>query len=202
MHLQQRLRMQYTVWSRGRLIGTTDLAFLQLTPLQRSGWFIPLAYGHTLMPEVSAGLIAMRAWLHRKTTDAGGNGIVQPSLHGSTLFADIAEAYQRAEVLELQLRHSDGSIAATSDIGIQDTEAFLALHVDDTGVADERLQLTNKHEWLDADDADWTTNWAVNHDMALSDATLQRSDAESWSAPAARENERYQIHVRFVQAPR
>jgi hypothetical protein len=52
---------------------------------------------------------------------------VQPGLHQSELFADLAEAFQHLQALELELRREDGSVVPTSDIGIQDTERLLEL---------------------------------------------------------------------------
>jgi len=39
----------YTVWSRGTLIGETDLDFWQITKNFRTGWFLPAANVDRLM---------------------------------------------------------------------------------------------------------------------------------------------------------
>lgn len=120
--------MRFTVWSRGRLIGETDLGFPPVIAQARSGWFEPNAEGAKVMPVVAAVLPAMRAYVHRNAVDAAGNRLVQPELVGSTLFADLAEALHHAGALELELRREDGSVVPTEDIGIQDMEQLLALN--------------------------------------------------------------------------
>src|SRR4051812_3856264 len=41
--------MSYTVWSRGRLLGASDLGFIQIYSHMRMGWFLPSAEGEKLM---------------------------------------------------------------------------------------------------------------------------------------------------------
>lgn len=58
--------MQYTVWSRGELIGTTMLDFRTLGfDLARSGHFYPTARGNELIEEVASDTHCMRAYMHR-----------------------------------------------------------------------------------------------------------------------------------------
>ena len=45
--------MRYTIWSRGQLVGETNLDFSPIEPRQRSGEFLPTAYGETLIPAAS-----------------------------------------------------------------------------------------------------------------------------------------------------
>ena len=119
--------MQYTVTNRGRPIGVTDLGFMYIDARYRSGWFHPNAEGERLMPVIASVLPAMRAYLHRDVRGADGAPVVQPSLNGSTLFADLAEALQHVEALELALCGADGSVVPTELVGIQDTEQLLAM---------------------------------------------------------------------------
>lgn len=122
------MHVRYTVWSRGRLIGETDLGFPQVIREARSGWFHPNAEGERLMPIVAAVSPAMRAYIHhRHGVEANANGVVRPEAVRSTPYADLAEALQRADELGLELRREDGSVVATEDVGIQDTEHLLAL---------------------------------------------------------------------------
>ena len=42
--------MPYTIWSRGHLVGETNLDHTRVDPRQRSGDFLPTAFGETLIP--------------------------------------------------------------------------------------------------------------------------------------------------------
>ena len=52
--------MQYTVWSRGRLLGETDLGFIYRENRHRCGWFHPNDLGEQLMPAAVGVAPAMR----------------------------------------------------------------------------------------------------------------------------------------------
>jgi hypothetical protein len=168
MHINGTRHVRYTVWSRGRSLGDTDLGFHPIIERCRSGWFHPNADGERLMPVFVALLPAMRAYLHRDAADSAGNRIVQPALAGSSLFADLAEAFQHLSSLDLELRREDGSVVPTSSIGIQDVQHLLALSATD----------------LENDPAD-----PDEHDE---DGGL--FEPEEWG----HQLERYQIHVELV----
>lgn len=113
--------MQYTVWSRGELIGETDLGFRGLGFDQgRSGDFHPNNRGRELLPVLKCDSHCMRAYMHRNFRDADGNGILDPEYVGSDWFADIAEHLHRTAEYALELRDANNAIIATSEIGIQD----------------------------------------------------------------------------------
>jgi hypothetical protein len=119
--------VQYTISSRGRPIGTTELDFGRIDGSSRSGWFHPNALGEELMPTVALAIPAMRAYLCRDMRDADGQPIVQQNLRRSSLFADLAEALHRVDAMELSLHRPNGSLIPTSLIGIQDTEQLRGL---------------------------------------------------------------------------
>ena len=184
--------MIYTVWSKGTLIGETDLGFYVIMPQSRSGWFRPNAAGEPLMPPFASVLPAIRAYLHRDFVDAEGNGVVQPELIGSTLFADIADSFRHIQSLELEIRRSDGTVVRTEDIGIADTRrlgelARLTELEDDAdgGVTEDLLFDT---EELELDPIDFAEE--------LKSAPFDESGYE-WmlDPPQEPEGERYQIHV-------
>jgi hypothetical protein len=198
--------MPYTVWSRGRLIGETDLGFRPLIEQLRSGWFHPSPEGERLMPMVAAVSPAMRAYLHRDKVDASGNGFVLPELEGSTLFADLAEAFQHLLSFELELRREDGSVVPTSDIGIQDTHRLIAL-AEEEGEEDRSAE-----ECLEADDdpADWIEDVelfdadAMRRGGPVDDATgawMDDISATVWTPEELEEPRfpRYQIHVQLLR---
>jgi hypothetical protein len=201
--------VRYTVWSRGRLIGETDLGFIRLINQSRSGWFHPNTEGERSMPVIASVLPAMRAYLHRDAVDAQGDSLVQPALHGSTLFADLAEAFQHLRSLDLELRREDGTVVPTSDIGIQDTHQLVELPAlddeddeDDVDAAnwdadDELFEATGRDLQLEAD---------IEADAELIEQALEAcaegpfTEAE-WRADDLEEPQhpRYQIHVMLLQ---
>jgi hypothetical protein len=191
--------VRYTVWSRGRLIGDTDLGFIRVIDQARSGYFHPNVEGERLMPVIASVLPAMRAYLHRNAVDAQGDSLVQPAMHGSTAFADLAEAFQHLHSLELELRREDGSVVPTSDIGIQDTQQLVELaEMDDDDVDaaiwdadDELVETTEQDLQLEAD---------VMHDAEVIEEALGAGvddRAPDWMPDDLQEPRfpRYQIHV-------
>lgn len=193
--------MRYTVWSRGRLIGETDLGFMRLIEQSRSGWFHPNADGERVMPVIASVLPAMRAYLHRDKVDAAGNSLVHPAMYGSTAFADLAEAFQHLSSLDLELRREDGSVVPTSEIGIQDTEQLLARAEEDEGdrasrrdVDDELLEITGHDPKLEAD---------IQHDVDEVDPAGDDLDdlVVDWMPEDFEEPRfpRYQIHVLLLR---
>lgn len=167
--------MPYTVWSRGRKLGATDLGFLHFIRDSRMGWFAPAAEYEKLMP-IATG--------------------VQSALHAHASWADLAAAFQHCEALALELRRDDDSIVPTASIGIQDVQELLV-----GDAATEVLELPR--EWEDRDDLflEWTErDSAVLIDEYAADRTLDlygesmADDLEDGSFS------RYQIHVQLVDA--
>ena len=114
--------MQYTVRSKGRPIGVTDLGFVCTDVHHRMGWFHPNEYAKRVMPHISALLPALRASIGKYdgvsfTLDAGILNAKDP----------YEEAFRRVTALELTLHRADGSRVKTEDIAIQDVEQLLAL---------------------------------------------------------------------------
>lgn len=124
---QQIASIEYTVTSRGRPIGTTDLGFTRLDPLWRAGWFIPNEQAVDIMDALGAVLPATLA-AHPKLGRSHGNpAAARRGFARSTEWADLAEALHRVDELDLELRRADGSIVPTESIGIQDTQSLLEL---------------------------------------------------------------------------
>ena len=124
---QREVFVPYTIASRGRPIGTTELDFFRLDGSTRSGWFLPNTFGETLMPTIALVLPAMCAFVNQDAKGEDGQGIVKPSFRRSSLFADLADALRGVEGLELTLHHEDGTLIPTEMIGLQDTERLLSL---------------------------------------------------------------------------
>jgi hypothetical protein len=196
----------YSVWSRGRLIGHTDLGFIRLIDVCRSGSFHPTAEGARLMPAVASRLPAMGAYLHRDARDAAGNGLVRPELQGSALFADLAEAFQHVEALELEIRREDGSVVPTSAIGIQDTHDLIALAEQEMERSEDAA---GDDSWacedaLEAMDDDRRLEMDIMHDMEILDGSPPDGLDQltgSWVPEAFEEPvfPRYEIHVMLLR---
>lgn len=198
--------MPYTVWSRGRLIGETDLEFPPVIDVQRSGHFHPTVEGERVMELIASPLPAMRAYLHRNARDAKDRGFVLDELQRSALFADLAEVFQHTQALELELRRDDGSVVPTDDIGFQDTHCLQALGEAMLEGAD---QAEDAESWV-ADDpieqseADRQLEMDVQRDLELLD--LPPDDwgddlASPWVPDDVLDEARfprYQIHVMLL----
>ena len=191
--------MPYTVWSRGRQIGETDLGFHRVIDQFRSGWFHPNAEGERVMPVIASVLPAMRAYLHRDKVDAAGEPTMKPALHGSTLFADLAEAFQHVESLDLELRRDDGSVVPTASIGIRDTHQLLALADEVMAEAmaswdadDDFLEILEEveREFPPLDDAEVVEQVLESLDDPIGDWTPDELDESRFP--------RYQIHIELV----
>lgn len=191
--------MLYSVWSRGRQIGETDLGFYRLIDQSRSGWFHPNAEGERVMPVIASVLPAMRAYLHRDKVDAAGNPMVQPALPGSTLFADLAEAFQRMESLDLELRREDGSVVPTSSIGIQDTHQLLAfpeeLLTEDATTGDADVEFLEFIDELEREFPPMSDAEAVEEVLGSLDEPIGQWTADELDEPRF---PRYQIHIELV----
>jgi len=189
--------VQYIVSSRGRPIGTTDLGFVRVDPRSRFGWFHPNAEGERLMPVIAAVLPALRAYVRNRE---GGDDVPAASPVPGAL-ADVSEALQHLESLDLTLHHEDGTLIPTEMMSIQDTEQLLELArevegreeipvhepFDDSGseaFEQDREPGTPQAE-LDA---------ALAHDLALIEAADWEPDGEPSVFP------RYQIFVVPVSA--
>jgi hypothetical protein len=125
--------MQYTLWSHGRLLGGTDLAFARCFPKLRVGFFHPNDLGERLMPiacgvspalhelsRLTRRLIPNRHVTRRRTWD------LETVLRSSTEYADVAAAGAQEEGLELELRGPNGAVIPTESIGIRDTEYVMS----------------------------------------------------------------------------
>jgi hypothetical protein len=194
--------VRYTVWSRGRLIGDTDLGFIRLVDQARSGWFYPNADGERVMPTIAAVLPAMRAYLHRDAMDAQGDSFVHPAMHGSTTFADLAQAFQRLRSLDLELRREDGSVVPTSDIGIQDTEQLLELaDLDDDDL--DAASWDAVDDLLKRDEGDSQFDADIRHDLDLFAPGFEADyddPSPDWMPDDTEDPQypRYQIHVQLL----
>jgi hypothetical protein len=189
---KRRQSVQYTVRSRGRPIGVTDLGFVCTHVHYRMGWFYPNEYAKRVMPHISAVLPALRASLG---TYDGVSFTLDPGILNAENPAE--EAIRRVTALELTLHRPDGSRVPTEDIGIQDVEQLLALPETDLEEFGE-----DDWEWYDElDDED--DPFDLNTDLDEMLASPRIDAVEAWEPEReseADENvefQQFQIQVRL-----
>lgn len=126
--------MPYSLLSRGRLFGQSDLSYAQAAPWMRAGDFIPSELGHRLMPVIlSVGPTfralhdaAARAWLaERKPSEMEWPDDWPASVRQSSEFADAVSLQDEIESLALALHDPEGNLVATESIWLQDSGLFI-----------------------------------------------------------------------------
>jgi hypothetical protein len=170
--------MPYSLWSRGRLLGSTTLDFVRCIPLHRMG-FLDAAPGAEPLLEmataVSPAMMAlsrrMRAFHTGSLTERGAT-LARELIRETTEFADLSAALAQEEGLALELHREDGSIVPTEWIGLKDTDWLLALG---RGEFDDRLDDRHRPLYEDGDDPDDDEPMdpelraAIEHDLAILD---------------------------------
>jgi len=92
---------------------TTDLGFIYRPAGFRCGWLHPTPLGERYLPFAAGVAPAMRAEFLLGA--------------GPTLHADLLAACDQEKALELELRHTDGALIETTDIGVIDTRYLLSI---------------------------------------------------------------------------
>ena len=193
--------MSYTVWSRRRLLGSTDLGYRYKPHRSRMGDFVPTELGEKLMP-IATGLsptVMELARVSRAMDRPDSNTVVSGEerlerLRRTTEYADYAAAEAQSEALDLELRGSDGSIIATEWIGIRDTQFQLSPDGDPFG-----------DDWSSEDfgpfdpEQEAALEKAIEADSALLDEMHEGfEDQHDWDESPDSDLPRYQIHVRLI----
>jgi hypothetical protein len=140
--------MPYTIWSRGRLLGTSALAYARAMPGVRAGDFEPTDLGERLLPIIIGVGPALKALYDvveaaRPCEDdqADGRGPEQDDLEPeprsprgfseairrTTEYADAMSLADELRSLDLELRDPDGTVVPTESISVQDTHYLLAM---------------------------------------------------------------------------
>jgi len=163
--------MTYSLWSRGRLLGTSDLDYVRCMERQRTGDLYPTEQGEALLPIACGVRPAVRA-------------------HGDYHHPEVVAAIVRCDDLDLELRGPDGEVIPTEDLFVQDTEYLMSL-VPDPEWTDEL-----EPSWEDdLDPSDFTPDDTELLDAPEFDleAELAESDGEE-----QRVWPRYQLMVTLV----
>lgn len=171
--------MPYTLWSRDRLLGESELDYVRCFEKHRMGDFHPTELGEKLMPVVTG--VARAVLSMARSRDGYASGV------GTTEYADTAAAQTHYLALELELRGPDGSVIPTEWIDVRDTE-FLQSLVDDRERDEDIFGSPEDSEF------DPELEAAIEHDLAIIEewhADDPPTD-ESFEAPTF---PRYQIQV-------
>jgi len=165
--------VRYTLWSRGRLLGETDLGFIYRENGYRTGWFHPNELGDRLMPAATGVAPALRTMY-----------MIGPD---ENIEADVHSASDHEEALALELRGPGGAAIETEDIAIIDTHYLLSIPENDT---EEDLELTAEQQAeVDAMLEEWNADRDVMDDLASDEETEMpryqiqvRMQSESWES--------------------
>lgn len=132
--------MPYTVWSRGRLIGQSELAYRRSLPGLRMGDFFPSQLGDQLMPILTGegpalfALYEVAEDTERERPESARLGDWPDGVRQTTEYADAMSICDELESLDLQLRDPSGKVVKTESVSIRDTHRLIALaraHEDD-----------------------------------------------------------------------
>ena len=178
--------MPYTVWSRGRLLGESELAYRRTWPRFRAGDFAPTPLGESLMSIIDGVGPALRALYEVTETDRqlhqdGDSPNGWPArVRRTTEYADAVSIGDELESLDLELRDPSGAVVKTDWISIRDLEQLLAAYPE--GEDDTDIELTEEDQQ------------AVDEMVAEFEALPWDDDPEPWQGEP-KELPRYQIMV-------
>lgn len=127
--------MPYTLWSRGRLLGESDLGFVQIWENVKFGWFHPSPAGERFMPVLTGtgpALMKLHKMMRNPMREMmrgadEAKGEFPRDIRQTTAYADLVSMIDEREAMELELRGPDGKVIPTDDIGIDDTEWKISL---------------------------------------------------------------------------
>src|SRR5215475_5276312 len=111
--------MQYTLWSRGRRLGTTELDLPHINDRVRMGFIELTEDGVRLLPDATGVPAAARALAKAARRAARGRG------DAVTEFADFRAACDRREALNVELRDEMGVVLPCEWIQVNDIDEEL-----------------------------------------------------------------------------
>jgi hypothetical protein len=127
--------MPYTLWSRGRLLGESELQAMQSFEHVMFGWFLPTSDGERTLDVLTGGRVAlhklnrmlrnpMREMMRPKDRPKGQ---WPEDIRRTTAYADYVALEDEVAAMHLELRGPDGKAIDCEDITVQDTEFTMAL---------------------------------------------------------------------------
>lgn len=112
--------MTYSLWSRGRLLGHSDLGYVRFQPLHRGGTLVPTEEGERLLPVASGvgpATIALGRAMRGFPLEDPTFGAHRPPAQEQ---ADLLSALDERDALGLVLRGPDGNLIPTEWIDVRD----------------------------------------------------------------------------------
>lgn len=180
--------MRYTLWSRGRLLGYTELDLPHVQDHVRMGFIEPTEEGLRRLPDATGVPAAAHALARaaRRAADARDTSLTE--------LADFRAACDRREALELALRDETDTVFACEWIRVYDID-------DQSAWAEDELD-----EDFDFDDdelIDPELEEAIEHDLEIMESSFDddAGGALSWEPPDVRwETTRYHMMVFLARA--
>jgi hypothetical protein len=118
--------MTYTLWSRGRLLGESDLGYARCLPRHRMGTLHPTDVGDRLLP-VAAGVSAAGIAFGRAFDRLEQAGRRCSREQCVPEHVDLVSAVDEREALAMELRGPDGAVIPTEWIDVRDVAFLLSL---------------------------------------------------------------------------
>ena len=175
--------MIYTLWSRGELLGESELDYVRVFPHLRTGDLQVTPKGLIAIERLTQ-THADSYYAARRVNHERSPGTVDPS-DEKTVFADLAAEHDQYEALALELRAPNGSVIATDSIFVTDTDYLLAIG-SEPDEEDASPPVVEVEGVLDPDDLA-----ALEHELLEFE-----EDHPPWAQSApAREPARFQISV-------
>ncbi|MEO5568679.1 MAG: hypothetical protein ABIR92_09310 [Gemmatimonadaceae bacterium] len=128
--------MSYTLWSRGRLLGHTDLGWVQVFENLRTGWFHPSPAGEKFMGVLTGtgpALMALSKMMRDPVRELARGVETEPDadyprdVRRTTEYADLVSIVDELEVLQLELRDPEGKPVNVESMGVDDTHWKISL---------------------------------------------------------------------------
>lgn len=173
--------MDYTLWSRGRLLGRTDLGFIDRSNSSRMGWFYPEDGVQDLL-DIATGVSPAMVAIGAAENDADREQAE----------ADVQAAIDRCDALELEMRGPKGQVIETEDIGLRDTAWLMSL-------GEQRMEEDEAWYASLSDEERAEFDESIEHDLAIILEQMESSEDEPWRPePPESEYPRYQLLIRLV----
>lgn len=142
--------MSYTLWSRGQLLGESDLELSTGDPLHLTGSFRPTRAGREALPVltgVATALFGLAPMFEREglmtnePTPAQGDAVYD-AFHGTDEGNRAMDALRRFAALQLEVHDAAGSPLPTEAIMVHDFAALAAIAERETELSDEARDLS------------------------------------------------------------
>lgn len=128
--------MPYTLWSRGRLLGESDLGWVQVFENLRTGWFHPAPNGEKFMRVLTGtgpALMALSRMMRDPVRELARGVDTEPTadyprdVRRTTEYADLVSIVDELEALQLELRDPEGLPVDVESMGVDDTHWKISL---------------------------------------------------------------------------